>query len=151
MGFKLNLSLMAKTALELTPEEWKRYTVPKRQVSAEVMARWEKAWGELIPELTKLLRDRFGASQVKVFGSVMKADYFSLDSDIDLGAWGIPSNQYYDAFLALMDYSEEFKVDLVNPNTCRPWIMESIEEEGIDPESWGWGVHPERAPAHGPT
>ncbi|NEZ54951.1 nucleotidyltransferase family protein [Adonisia turfae] len=122
---------MAKTALELTPEEWKQYTVPKRQVSAEVIARWEKAW-ELIPELTALLRNRFGATQVKVFGSAIKADYFSLDSDIDLVAWGIPSEQYYDAFLAVMDYSEEFKVDLVNPGTCRPWIMESIEEEGIE-------------------
>ena len=28
--------------------------------------------------------------------------------------------------------SEEFKVDLVNSNTCRAWILESIYEEGID-------------------
>ena len=122
---------MAKTALELTPEEWKRYTVPKRQVPAEVMQRWEKAW-KLLPKLTTLLRDRFGATQIKVFGSAIKADYFSLDSDIDLAAWGIPKSKYYEAFSAVMDCSEEFKVDLVNPNTCRPWILESIAEEGIE-------------------
>lgn len=121
---------MTKTALELTREEWKQYTVPKRQVSTEVMVRWEQAW-ELIPELTELLRNRFGATEIKVFGSVIKADYFSLDSDIDLAAWGIPKGQYYDAFLAVMDYSEEFQVDLVNPDTCRPWLLESIDEEGI--------------------
>ena len=122
---------MAKTALELTPEEWKRYTVPKRQVSAEVISRWEQAW-ELIPELTALLRNRFGATQIKVFGSAIKADYFSLDSDIDLAAWGISNGQYYDAFRAVMDYSEDFKVDLVNPDTCHTWILESIDEEGIE-------------------
>lgn len=121
---------MAKTALELTRKEWNQYTVPKRQVSTEVMARWEKAW-ELIPELTTLLRDRFGATEIKVFGSAIKADYFALDSDIDLAVWGIPKGQYYDAFLAVMDYNEEFQVDLVNPDTCRPWILESIDEEGI--------------------
>lgn len=122
---------MARTALELTPEEWKQYTVPKRQVSAEVIVRWEKAW-ELIPELTALLRNRFGATQIKVFGSAIKADYFALNSDIDLAAWGIPKRQHYDAFLAVMSYSDEFKVDLVNPDTCHPWILEAIDEEGIE-------------------
>lgn len=122
---------MAKTALELTPEEWKQYTVPKRQVSAEVVAHWEKAW-KLIPELKALLQEKFGATQIKVFGSAIKADYFSLDSDIDLAAWGIPSGQYYDAFLTVMNYSKDFKVDLVNPDTCRSWILESINEEGIE-------------------
>lgn len=122
---------MAKTALELTPEEWKRYTVPKKQVSAEVIARWEKAW-KLIPELTALLRDKFDATQIKVFGSAIKADYFSLDSDIDLAVWNIPKGKYYDAFLAVMDYSKDFKVDLVNPDTCQSWILESIDEEGIE-------------------
>ena len=87
---------MAKTALELTPEEWKRYTVPKRQVSAEVMQRWEKAW-KLIPKLTTLLRDRFSATQIKVFGSAIKVDYYSLDSVIDLATWEIHKGKYYEA------------------------------------------------------
>ncbi|MEO0458474.1 MAG: hypothetical protein AAF152_18095 [Cyanobacteria bacterium P01_A01_bin.114] len=66
---------MAKTALDLTPEEWKQYTLPKRVVTPEVRERWEDAW-KLIPELVKLLKEKFGATEVKVFGSAINEEYF---------------------------------------------------------------------------
>jgi hypothetical protein len=34
---------MAKTALELNPEEWKQFSLPDRPVTPAVKARWEKA------------------------------------------------------------------------------------------------------------
>jgi uncharacterized protein len=122
---------MARTALELTHEEWKQYTVPQKVVTPEIQQRWEKAW-RLIPELAALLRDKFGVTRIKVFGSAIKVDYYWPDSDIDLAVWGLAPGTYYDAAAVVDEYSDEFAVDLVNAETCRSWLRDSIDEEGID-------------------
>ena len=96
---------MAKTALELTPEEWKQYKLPKKVVTPEIKERWEKAW-KLIPKLATLLRDKYGANQVKVFGSAIKVEYYWPDSDIDLAVWGLKPGTYYDAAAAVDDLSK---------------------------------------------
>jgi uncharacterized protein len=88
-----NPMLMVKTALELSPTEWKQYPLPQQSITPEVQARWNKAW-ELIPELARMLRDEFGATKIKVFGSAISVDYFSDGSDIDIAAWDIPIAQY---------------------------------------------------------
>lgn len=124
---------MAKTALELTPEEWKQYTLPKKVVTPEIRERWEKAW-KLIPKLATMLRDQYGATQVKVFGSAIKVEYYWPDSDIDLAVWGLKPGTHYDAAAAVDEYSDEFKVDLVTPNSCRPGLKKAIEREAIDIE-----------------
>ncbi|MEM9164315.1 MAG: nucleotidyltransferase domain-containing protein [Cyanobacteria bacterium P01_F01_bin.4] len=124
---------MARTALDLTPEEWKQYTIPKRVVTPEVRARWERAW-MLIPELVTLLREEFGATEVKVFGSAINVEYFWPDSDIDLAAWGIPPGSYYRAAGTVDEYSDEFRVDLVDPEKCRPGLRKAIDREGISIE-----------------
>ncbi|MGF1521533.1 MAG: nucleotidyltransferase family protein [Leptolyngbyaceae cyanobacterium] len=122
---------MAKTALELSPEEWKKYTVPKRSATPETKARFDRAW-QLIPQLAQLLREEFGATQVKVFGSVLYADSFLLDSDIDLAAWDIPPEWYLQAASKVDEYSDEFTIDLVNPCFCRPGLKSAIDREGIE-------------------
>ena len=122
---------MAKTVLDFPPEEWKQYTLPKKVITPEIQVRWEKAW-KLIPKLAQLLREKYGATKVQVFGSVIKLEYYWPDSDIDLAAWGLKRGTYYDAVAEVAEYSNEFKIDLVNAETCRPWLRESIDEEGID-------------------
>ena len=59
-------------------------------------------------------------------------DYFLLDSDIDLVAWGISSEVYLQAVSRVDDYSEEFEVDLVDPNFSRSGLRGAIDREGID-------------------
>ncbi|MEM6426690.1 MAG: nucleotidyltransferase domain-containing protein [Cyanobacteria bacterium P01_D01_bin.128] len=122
---------MTKTALELSPDEWERYSVPKRSVTPEVQAHWHKAW-QLIPELAQMLKEKFGATRVSVFGSALDPDFFSLDSDIDLAAWDIADELYFQAALAVDDYSTAFKVDLVDPRSCKPGLRGAIEREGIE-------------------
>lgn len=122
---------MAKTALELTSKEWQEYSLPRRVVTPKVQARFDRAW-ELIPELAKLLRVEFGATNIKVFGSALHVDDFYLDSDIDLVAWDIPAEGYLQAMLQVDEYSDEFSVDLVNPRLCRPGLRSVIEREGLD-------------------
>ena len=129
--FGLNPLPMPKTALELSPLEWKNYSLPQRSVNPEVSLRWEEAW-RLIPELARLLREEFGATRILVFGSAVRADYFSEESDIDIAAWGIPIAQYLSAVLAVNEFHHDFKVDLLDPTLCRLTLRERIEVEGIE-------------------
>lgn len=122
---------MAKTALELSPEDWKKYSLPKRAVTPELQAHWDKAW-KLIPTLAKLLRQDFGAKRVQVFGSAVKIDYFSVESDIDLAAWDIPIDKFFKAILAVDEFDPDFRVDLLDPSFCSECLLKRIEEQGID-------------------
>jgi uncharacterized protein len=122
---------MVKTALELSPTEWKQYSLPRRSITPEVQARWNEAW-QLIPELARMLREEFGATKIKVFGSAVSADYFSEESDIDIAAWGIPIAQYLSAVLAVNEFHDNFKVDLLDPSLCRMVLRQKIEKEGIE-------------------
>jgi uncharacterized protein len=122
---------MTKTALELSPTEWKNYSLPPRSITPEVQARWEKAW-QLIPELARTLREDFGATKVKVFGSAVRVDYFSEESDIDVAVWDIPIDQYLSAVLVMNEFHPDFKVDLLDPILCNLSLRKKIDEEGIE-------------------
>lgn len=121
---------MAKTALDLSPEEWKQFSLPQRPITPEVKTRWVQAW-ELIPKLAKLLREEYGADKVQVFGSAIKLEYFSMTSDIDLAVWGMPANQYFLAATAADEFDEAFRVDVVEIKFCGPSLLEVIKEEGM--------------------
>lgn len=122
---------MAKTALDLTPEEWKRYDPTQNLGKFQDPDRWERAW-QLVPQLANLLREQFGATRVVVFGSLTRRESYTHWSDIDLAAWGIPPERYYAAVGAVTGISEEFEVDLVDPAICRPRLQQVIEQEGIE-------------------
>lgn len=122
---------MAKTALELSPEEWKQFSLPQRSITPEIKARWEQAW-DLIPKLATLLREEYGAKQVQVFGSAIKLEYFSMTSDIDLAVWGMPANQYFLAATAADELDEAFSVDVVDIRFCRSSLLDVIKAEGIN-------------------
>ena len=80
----------------------------------------------------QLLHEKFGATRVVVFGSLVHRAWFSAWSDIDLVAWGIPVDQFYKAVAAVTGVSSDFKVDLIDPDVCRSAVRESIEREGIE-------------------
>ena len=92
---------MGRTALELSPQEWKAYRpATTYQETAEVAARKERAW-KLAREASHLLKERFDAERVVVFGSLAQETGFTPWSDIDLAAWGIPPQRYYAAVAAV--------------------------------------------------
>jgi uncharacterized protein len=124
---------MAKTALELTPEELRQYNPAKNLGKFRDTARWEKAW-ELVPQLAALLREKFGATRVVVFGSLTNREWYNHWSDIDLAVWDIPPEKFYQAVDAMIDFSAEFEVDLVDPagGDCFPSVKQTIEQKGID-------------------
>ena len=122
---------MAKTALDLSPEEWKQFSLPRRSITPETKARWEQAW-ELIPKLAAMLREEYGAEKVQVFGSAIKLEYFSMTSDIDLVVWGVPASLYFLAATAADEFDDAFKVDVVDVKFCRLSLLEVIDAEGVD-------------------
>ena len=127
---------MAKTALELTPQEWQEYQ-PVQVIETRYQAekdkneqRREAAW-QVARQAARLLRQEFGADRVVVFGSLVHESWFNRWSDIDLAAWGIPLDRFFSAVAAITGLSSEFKIDLVDPVTCHPTLREAIEQNGM--------------------
>lgn len=123
------------TALEMTSEQRRRYKPVQASVvsgtSAAVKERRARAM-RVAKSAAALLRDRFGATKVMVFGSLVSKREFTPWSDIDLAAWGIPAERYFAAVAAVTGVSAEFKVDLVDPETCRSSVVDSIQTYGMD-------------------
>ena len=129
-----NLS-MSMTALDLPPEALKKYrpldAIKKRRAkfSAEIASRRRRAM-IAARKAAKLLKTEFGAKEVILFGSLARRVGFTLWSDIDLASRGIPSEKYLTAMDTVLYLSSEFKIDLVELETCLPAMRKSIEEEG---------------------
>jgi predicted nucleotidyltransferase len=128
---------MGKTALDLSPEERRSFhpadTIRQRNIERreEIEARRDQAW-QLARRAAELLKNEFGAARVVVFGSLAHEDWFTPWSDVDLAAWGIPPSRYFEAVAALSDLDSEMKIDLVDPESCRPKLRDTIEREGVE-------------------
>jgi len=123
------------TALDLPPEALKKYrpldAIKKRraQFSAEIASRRRRAMS-VARKAAKLLKTEFDATEVILFGSLARRVGFTLWSDIDLASRGIPSEKYLTAMETVLYLSPEFKIDLVELETCSPALLKSIETEG---------------------
>jgi predicted nucleotidyltransferase len=128
---------MAKTALDLTGDEWLSYdlgaAIRRRQASVDRQAqeRWEQAQ-QLARDAAWRLRDQFGAQRVVLFGSAIERSSFTRWSDVDLAVWGVPPERFYAAVAAVTGLSAEIAVDLVDPDQCPPSLQTVIEREGIE-------------------
>lgn len=121
---------MAKTAFEMKQEEWSTYH-PAAVDRTDQSERRERAHA-LALRAAETLRTQFGATRVVVFGSLVHRDSFSSWSDIDLATWGIPQDEFFRAVAAITRLSADFKIDIIDMESCRPLLRTRIEEEGID-------------------
>ena len=121
---------MGRTALELSKKEWQAYRPSSRIVEEPNLDQLDRAW-EVARTAAELLRERFGATRVVVFGSLAHDEWFTRWSDIDLAAWGIPPDAFFRAVAVVTGLSAEFKVDLVDPEDCRPDVHQAIDREGV--------------------
>jgi predicted nucleotidyltransferase len=124
------------TALEMTPEEWSKFKPTKKiaaraSQSTSLAERRAKAL-ELAKRASSILRQQYGAKRVVVFGSLSRTEAFTAWSDIDLAAWGIAPDDFFSAVAAVTGLSSDFKMDLVEPDTCRKAIRSSIQEHGME-------------------
>jgi len=126
---------MPMTALDLPPEALKKYrpldAIKKRRAmfGAETSSRRRRA-NLAARKAARILKTEFGAEEVILFGSLARRVGFTQWSDIDLASRGIPSGQYLTAMDTVLHLSPEFKIDLVELETCPPAMLKSIENEG---------------------
>ena len=127
--------IMALTALNLSSEELKKYHPREAflrrrfETRLEVAKRRRRALAA-VHRAAHLLKTEFGASEVILFGSLARRGSFTLFSDIDLAARGIPPARYLAAMDAVLRLSAEFKIDLAELETCPPALLKNIEKDG---------------------
>ena len=121
--------------LNISPEKMAEYraTYKKRQEAErkKLDERFERAW-EVARRGADLLRSRFGAEKIVVFGSLTNRELFHIRSDVDLAVWGLPDKLYFRASSAVLDISPEFLVDLVPFTDASDSLRRTIETEGIE-------------------
>ena len=79
-----------------------------------------------------LLRKRFGAERVVVFGSLAHKGCFTRWSDVDVAAWGLRAEDTFRAIGAVQDLDFEIAVNLTDVGTCSPSLLEVIQQEGVE-------------------
>jgi uncharacterized protein len=127
---------MSKTALEMTTEEWRRYlpsmNTDKISNRHSISSANRENALQAAKQAAEVLKKRFSAKKVVIFGSAATNLGFTEFSDIDLAAWGIPTDAYYKAVSAVTGLSEHYKIDLIDPELCRESIKKAIFEQGVE-------------------
>ena len=88
--------------------------------------RRRKAW-RIARTAAALLKSKYHATRVVVFGSLTDKERFSLWSDLDLAVWGVTPGDYFDAVAKVLDIGGEIKTDLILAEKCKPPLREVIE------------------------
>jgi predicted nucleotidyltransferase len=126
---------MSPTALDLSRDNLKTYRpmeairIRKVMISADLTKR--RRFANLTArEAAEILRNEFGAKKVILFGSLAQRGRFTLWSDIDLAVQGIPPSRFFEAVGAVTGMSSQFKIDLIDMDTCLPSLRNNIEAVG---------------------
>ncbi len=93
-----------------------------------------QAWVD-VQKIAKLLVSEFGATQVIVFGSLVKNDRFDAESDLDIAVAGIPPEDFFPAMSAANCITQQW-VDLKPIEALDPYFLQRVLETGkmIDAE-----------------
>ncbi|MBC7250675.1 MAG: nucleotidyltransferase domain-containing protein [Anaerolineae bacterium] len=125
------------TALELTGEQLKRYLRAARQRSAppeltpaERSAR--QALLHRVAHAASLLKSRFGARRVFLFGSLAHQAWFASDSDVDLAVEGLRGRDYWEAWRAVEEIIGDREVDLIEIESASNSLRHAIERYGVE-------------------
>lgn len=131
---------MTKTASDLKKAGWPREDLIKYRPwqamerygrDRDLIFRRNRAW-EVARKAATILKERFGATRVLVFGSLAHGAWFTPRSDIDLLADGIPAEKFFHAEADVEAVATGYKVDLVDSRECSPELLEQVEEEGVE-------------------
>jgi predicted nucleotidyltransferase len=81
-------------------------------------------------EAAAALREHYGEDVVvHVFGSMVDAGRFRLDSDIDLAVLGVPADRYYEAW-AVAEEAAGVRLDLARLEGAPAWLAAEVRERG---------------------
>ena len=117
-----------------TPEQIEVYAATLRARTAETarrrQARRERAW-TVARQVAQILRAQYGATGVRVFGSLVEGDHFTERSDIDMAATGLTPVLHVEALGRLLRLSPDFEFDLVNLESCPEGLRRAVEYSGV--------------------
>lgn len=100
------------------------------EIQAASRLRRERAW-ELARQAAAVLRQEYRAARVVAFGSLPDPERFHPWSDVDLAAWGLPADRFFEAVARLLDLGGDIRVDLVMAERAKPALQEAIQA-GMD-------------------
>ncbi len=79
-----------------------------------------------------MLKKEFGVKRVVVFGSLCHPNLFHEQSDVDLAVAGMNERQYLRALGRLLDLDADWSIDLIELESARPNLRQTIEQDGVD-------------------
>jgi predicted nucleotidyltransferase len=82
---------------------------------------------EIARKAAQILKQEFGAERVVLFGSMLDHERMWWGSDIDLGVWGLRSEDFFKAGAAI-ERGHNFSIDLVEIQSAKPHILNAIEQ-----------------------
>ena len=91
------------------------------------MQQRQKEGFDIAQKCAHLLKEKYGATKVVLFGSLLNHQKMTPYSDIDLAVWNFPEKDYFKA-LADLDYGHSFEIDLVEIEKARPYLLEAIHQ-----------------------
>lgn len=89
----------------------------------------DEAW-RIARLIGALLRDKYGARNVLVFGSLAKK-YWTKNSDIDIALSGIPARSFFRAIADVEALAGPFAVDIIDLDDCSGPERHEIEFHGV--------------------
>jgi predicted nucleotidyltransferase len=125
------------TALELTREGWKPYLEAARRrpappgLTSDERRERERVL-DRIREAASVVKTRFGARRVVLFGSLAHAAWFMLDSDVDLAVEGLAGNDYWQAWRLVEQIIGDRPVNLIEIETAGESLRRAIERYGVE-------------------
>jgi predicted nucleotidyltransferase len=102
---------------------WKREQL---QLSLSYSQKWV-----LAKKAAELLKEKFGAQRVVVFGSITQKELYHLHSDLDIAVWGLDEKKFHRAVAKLLELDPAQRVDLVRIENARASLRSVIEQEGV--------------------
>lgn len=131
------------TANKMSPSELAkcrenlRHHWETRKVYKELV---QRAWKDA-QRVAAVLYQKYGASKVAVFGSLIDQVLFDEHSDIDMVVWGLPDDKFDDAELALHNLCLKFRIELKNIGFIKGSLLERIQQKAQQLSKGGMDVH----------
>ncbi|MBW4581534.1 MAG: nucleotidyltransferase domain-containing protein [Tildeniella nuda ZEHNDER 1965/U140] len=116
----------------ITPEQMAVYQAShharKEQKQQQLLLRQQHGL-QVAHQAAQLLKEKFGATRIVLFGSLLDLNRLHPQSDIDLAAWGLHEQDYLHAVSQLLDLSD-FSIDLIEAEYAPPKLLKSIQDTG---------------------
>jgi len=124
------------TALELTRKGWQCYLEEaRRRLRLPKPSQKERQTRERllrrVHEAAAVLKSRFGARRVILFGSLAHEAWFTPDSDVDIAVEGVAGRDYWEAWRVVEEIIKDRPVDLIDIETVGESLRRAIQRYGV--------------------